>query len=154
LAAEQDPIPLVQTLERFAVGIGLIPEQIWDQPSVPVKLLSYGGPTGAALPLIWAHAEYIKLSRSIADGRVFDRLEPVASRYLGASRVERSRLEVWSRKRQITRVAAGSTLRVVAGAPFDVDVRLDKPQRQASMSSTATGLGVWYVDIHDGDATS
>ena len=31
-----------------------------------------GQPTGSAAPLGWAHAEYVKLCRSIADGRVFD----------------------------------------------------------------------------------
>jgi glucoamylase len=68
------------------VGVGLIPEQIWDQPDVPDKLLRYGGPTESALPLVWAHAEYIKLVRSIADGRVFDLVDCVRDRYLAEDR--------------------------------------------------------------------
>ena len=59
-------------MQQFAVGIGLIPEQVWDERAIPDKLLAPGGPTGAAIPLVWAHAEYIKLVRSVADGRVFD----------------------------------------------------------------------------------
>ena len=42
-----------------------------------------GRPTGSAMPLMWAHAEYIKLLRSVSDGHVFDLIPEVASRYLG-----------------------------------------------------------------------
>ena len=65
LAAGRDAIPYLRTLESFAVGIGLIPEQIWDQPNKPEMLLRCGGPTDAALPLVWAHAEYPQ-ARSIS----------------------------------------------------------------------------------------
>ena len=44
-----------------------------------------GRPSGSAMPLAWAHAEYIKLLRSRQDGEVFDRVGPVWSRY-GAPR--------------------------------------------------------------------
>jgi len=61
LAAGRDAEPYARAMERFAVGIGLIPEQIRDQASLPQKLLFHGGPTGSALPLLWAHAEYLAL---------------------------------------------------------------------------------------------
>jgi len=48
----------------------LLPEQIWDLPDKLEALLYYGRPTGAAMPLMWAHAEYIKLLRSTADGHI------------------------------------------------------------------------------------
>ena len=41
----------------------------------------FGRPTGGAMPLLWAHAEYIKLVRSAADGQVFDLIPEVADRY-------------------------------------------------------------------------
>ncbi|HYM25660.1 MAG TPA: glycoside hydrolase family 15 protein [Vicinamibacterales bacterium] len=141
LAAERDALPFARALEAFAVGVGLIPEQIWDQPAIADKLLTRGGPTGAALPLLWAHAEYIKLVRSIADGRVFDRIEPVANRYLGARRPP-ARLEVWSAKRPIASVPSGTRLRVVAGEPFTIEW-----SSGTVSSSTDTGLGVSYVEV-------
>lgn len=52
----------IATIEACANACGMLPEQFWD-----------GGPCGSASPLGWAHAEYMKLCRSIADGRVFDR---------------------------------------------------------------------------------
>ena len=53
-----------------------------------------GKPTGSAMPLMWAHAEYIKLLRSTADGKVYDAIPEVAERYLG-KRNDRTTLEVW-----------------------------------------------------------
>src|SRR6266852_5937750 len=81
LAAGRDVRPYLKAMEGFAVGIGLIPEQVWDDRPIADKLLRPGGPTGAAIPLLWAHAEYIKLVRSVADNRVFDLIEPVHARY-------------------------------------------------------------------------
>jgi glucoamylase len=64
---------LLRLLERCASETGMLPEQVWDGPDLPDRGLYHGGPTGSAAPLGWAHAEYVKLCRSLADGRVFDR---------------------------------------------------------------------------------
>ena len=146
LAAGRDAAPYAEALERFAVGIGLIPEQIWDQDDIPDKLLRFGGPTGAALPLVWAHAEYIKLIRSIADNRVFDSIQPVRERYL-ERRAPSMRLEVWSEKRPIREIASGAVLRVIAGAPFVLEWTLNEWTAAAKAAATAARVSVWYVDI-------
>lgn len=51
---------------------GLLPEQVWDQNDIPSKGLYCGRPTGSAMPLTWAQAEYIKLAVSLKGGKVFD----------------------------------------------------------------------------------
>jgi glucoamylase len=61
IAAGLDPSPYLRALENFSQGIGLMPEQIWDGPDLPSSYLRFGGPTDAAMPLIWAHSEYVKL---------------------------------------------------------------------------------------------
>ena len=81
LAAGRDPTPYLRALERFASCSGLLPEQIWDEPDRPNQHLFFGKPTGSATPLLWAHAEYIKLLRSAADGKIFDLIPVVAERY-------------------------------------------------------------------------
>ena len=43
--------------------------------------LRLGKSAGSAMPLVWAHAEYLKLLRSVTDGRVFDRISVVEERY-------------------------------------------------------------------------
>jgi glucoamylase len=63
---------LLTTLESFANEGGLLPEQVWDSPDIPERELHFGRPSGSAMPLVWAHAEYLKLRRSLRDGRLFD----------------------------------------------------------------------------------
>lgn len=60
---------------------GLLPEQIWDAEDIPDRELFNGQPTGSAMPLVWAHAEFVTLLRSLRDGAVFDCPPEVASRY-------------------------------------------------------------------------
>jgi glucoamylase len=59
-----------------------MPEQIWDGPDLLSSYLRSGGTTDAAMPLLWAHSEYVKLHRPAADGRVFDLVEPAYDRYV------------------------------------------------------------------------
>ena len=147
LAAGRDARPYLRAMQEYAVGIGLLAEQVWDESAIPDKLLIPGGPTGAAIPLAWAHAEYIKLVRSIADQRVFDTIDPVRARY--ASRSDRDRLpvEIWSQKRPVQSIPRGCRLRVIAGAPFILRWTSDDWQDQRDAVSIATTLGVWFVDV-------
>jgi glucoamylase len=145
LAAGRDPTPYIQAIERFATSTGLLPEQIWDQPDNPKALLYFARETGAAMPLVWAHAEYIKLVRSAADGRVFDLLEPVADRYL--SGLKREPIEIWKFNRRVRSVASGTRLRVIASIPFRLHWSADEWQNYKDSDSTPTSIGHSYVDI-------
>ena len=75
LAAGRRVDHLVAAIECFASKGGMLPEQVWDEDDIPSALMYRGRTAGSAMPLMWAHAEYVKLLRSIADGRVFD-LDP------------------------------------------------------------------------------
>ena len=74
---------LCRVMAQYATDTGLIPEQVWDADDVPKRQLFRGKPTGSVCPLLWAHGEYVKLRRSIRDGRVFDAPRQTFSRYLG-----------------------------------------------------------------------
>jgi glucoamylase len=102
------------------------------------------------MPLMWAHAEYIKLLRSAADGVVFDRIPIVAERYLMDRRSCR-RLEIWKPNRQPRAVAAGFTLRVQAPRPFVLRWTRDEWASLQDTTAVDSGLGVEYVDIEIGD---
>lgn len=65
-------LALVRVIEACANECGMIPEQIWDRADLSACGLMNGGATHSASPLGWVHAEYVKLCRSLADGRVFD----------------------------------------------------------------------------------
>ena len=73
---------LCRTMARYATETGLIPEQVWDADDIPKRHLFRGKPGGSVCPLLWAHGEYVKLRRSIADGRVFDAPGQTFTRYL------------------------------------------------------------------------
>ena len=82
LAAGRDVERYIRWMEGFATPTHLIPEQVWDEDDRPAQHLRRGRPTGGAVPLLWAHAEYIKLLRSVREGRVFDLVPEVADRYI------------------------------------------------------------------------
>ncbi len=144
LAAGRDPKSFTTALERFISGAGMLPEQVWDEADRPERRLFLGRPSGSAMPLMWAHAEYVKLLRSVADGRVFDVIEPVAARYLSA----RSPVawQVWKPDRQVQAAMAGTTLRILAFSPFRLHWSCNGWQTISDTISTDTALGS-FVDI-------
>ncbi|MBI1994588.1 MAG: glucan 1,4-alpha-glucosidase, partial [Deltaproteobacteria bacterium] len=146
LAAGRDVTPYIRAMERFASSTGLFPEQVWDAPDLPEKFMHFGRPTGSAMPLMWAHAEYIRLLRSAFDGQVFDLIPEVAERYLGAERKCIPR-EVWKTNRRCHSVAGGVTLRVQAPAPFRLRWTRNEWQTVEETPAISTALGIHYVDI-------
>ncbi|HKD15453.1 MAG TPA: glycoside hydrolase family 15 protein [Candidatus Angelobacter sp.] len=145
LAAGRDVRGLIAAIENFASSSGMLPEQIWDRPDISEAHMYFGKPCGAAMPLMWAHAEYIKLLRSVRDNRVFDLVQPVADRYLANK--GRKDLELWKSKRQVRMIAAGSTLRVVLAGDFRLRWSVDGGLGSQEMASTPSGIGSSYVDI-------
>ncbi len=146
IAAGRDAAPFLRTLENFAQGIGLIPEQIWDGEDSPLQHLYFGGPTNAAMPLLWAHSEYVKLQRSATDGRVFDRIEAVYDRYV-LGNLQRQAIEIWKFNRQVPKVAAGTLLRIQVDKPFLLHWTSDEWQSSTDTPSTDTALRIDFVDI-------
>ncbi len=145
LAAGRDATPYVRAMEGFAQGVGLLPEQIWDRPNNPTQFLRFGGPTGSAMPLMWAQAEYIKLANSMANGEVVDKISVVAGRYLKPRNP--ARLEIWQSHRQPAEVPGGWKLRIQAPQAFLLHWSLDEWQQIRDTRSTPTSLGVEYVDL-------
>jgi glucoamylase len=145
-AAGRDVSGYVKAMEAFAGKRGLLAEQLWNRPDLASSpKLNFGGPTGSAMPLAWAHAEYIKLVRSISDGKVFDRIEIVADRYLKPHRA--SPLEVWNFDRQIQAIPLGKTLRIPLPVPFRLHWSPDGWATTRDTMSTVTAVGIHYADI-------
>ncbi|EQD51409.1 Glucan 1,4-alpha-glucosidase, partial [mine drainage metagenome] len=141
LARGGDPKPYLTTLERLATATGLLPEQVWDEADRPAQHLFRGRPTESATPLVWAHAEYVKLLRSASERAVFDRVPEVAERYL-RPRPPGAPLEFWTFRRQPPRVRPGVGLRVTAGAPFVLHVSTDDWAHVRDLPSVAVAPGL------------
>jgi glucoamylase len=146
LAAGRDVKLFIRAIEGFASATGLLPEQVWDEKDKPDAHMFLGRPTGSAMPLMWAHAEYVKLLRSVSDGRVFDLIPEAAERYLG-DRKACQLFEIWKPNRRVRFVKKGYTLRVQATASFRLHWTGDEWSTANDTPSLATTLGVDFVDI-------
>jgi glucoamylase len=143
LAAGRDIAPLIATYEKFSSEGGMFPEQIWDRPDeFGLKL---GCASGAAMPLVWAHAEYLKLLRSSVDGKVFDRIPPVEERYSNGG--PETKIEVFKLRRAVKSVRAGYTLRIIAQRHFRVTWSADGWKTNADFESTSVGFAGSFADL-------
>jgi glucoamylase len=146
LAAGRSVKQYIRAIESFASATGLLPEQVWDERDRSNKHMFLGRPTGSAMPLMWAHAEYVKLLRSVSDGRVFDLIPEVAHRYLG-DRKACQLFEIWKPNRQVRGVKKGYRLRVQVPAPFRLHWTGDEWGTAKDTPSATTAFGVEFVDI-------
>ena len=141
LAAGRDPLPYIQAMENFANEGGMLPEQVWS--GAPAGLFRAGDPTGSAMPLCWAHAEYLNLVRGRANGKPFDRIEPAYERYV-RNQAE-SRYEIWTAAHQITLLPAGKILRVITDSK--VVIRWKATDGLSGESASAPLAGCFYLDV-------
>ena len=146
LASGRDARQYVRWLEGFATPTHLLPEQVWDEDDRPDQHLKRGRPTGSAVPLLWAHAEYIKLLRSVREGRAFDLIPEVADRYI-RNRSILHNVQVWSIQHPSGSVQRGRTLRIHSENTFEVRSSLDNWATTTDTHSTSTNLGIDYCDI-------
>ena len=145
LEAGRDARPYLETMRRLASAGGMIPEQDWDADDIPARGLFRGRPSGSAMPLAWAHAEYVKLVRSIALGHPIDRPEEAWRRYRGE--VPRAVRDTWRFTAPRPAMRAGRTLRFELMAPCRVHCSLDGWRTTIDVDARDTGLGVWVADV-------
>ena len=145
LAAGRDAHPYLEAMRRMTSRGGMLPEQIWDTEDIPSRGLSIGRPSGSAMPLAWAHAEYIKLARSIALGHPIDRPEAVWHRYHG--NVPAATRATWRILAPRPSMVAGRMLRIEVLAPARIRISLDGWRTSTDLEARDTTLGVWVADI-------
>lgn len=136
---------LLAAAESFASEGGLLPEQIWDAPDIPERELRFGRPAGSAMPLMWAHAEYVKLCRSLRDGQVFDLPPQTVKRYL-VDGTESPRC-IWKPGHRIDSIPRGKALRIETLAPATVHWSADDWSTTRDERTRDTGLGTHVADL-------
>ena len=148
LAMGKDVTEYVKAMEAFASEGGMMPEQVWDYDDLPGEGLYFGKSAGSAQPLVWCHAEYLKLLRSAADGRVFDCIPVVAERYAGkGKRKFASEIEFFQIARPVGAVPAGKRLQIVDPKRFEVVWTADGWATQQRVESGAMGGAGWVAEI-------
>jgi len=137
---KDEALRLLRVVEAFANEGGLLPEQVWDEADLPERELWEARPTGSAMPLVWAHAEYLKLARSIAEGAVFDLPAPPASSAGEARRV-------WRSNHKLRSIPAGCVLRVECRQPALVHWSSDGWAHVHDEPTRDSSLGVHFADL-------
>ncbi|MFI4889524.1 MAG: glycoside hydrolase family 15 protein [Steroidobacterales bacterium] len=139
LLAQQDVRPFVEAMTRMSGKGGLLPEQVWDSDPIAERGLYPGRPNGAAMPLVWAHAEFIKLALSCALGTPVDRPPRTAARYQG----QRPRLDyaLWRPRMRMRQMAAGQELRILLNEPAQVHWGTNGWRNPHDMPTEDLGLG-------------
>jgi glucoamylase len=142
---------LLAALEASSSSGGLLPEQIWDGEDVAQRELSLGRPSGSAMPLVWAHAEHIKLLRSLRDGAVFDMPPQTLNRYVRNTPAPAPM--VWRMTAKIDRVVAGRILRLEFLEQARIRWSTDQWTTTSDNDTAAAGLGLQFYDLPTADLT-
>jgi glucoamylase len=144
LLAGEDCRPHLRAMVRASGKGALIPEQVWDSEPVVHYGLLRGRPTGSAMPLVWAHAEFVKLAASMRQGRPIDRPQPVWLRY-GGRRPHAERAH-WTPRMKVPAIRQGQGLRIMLEKRSLVHWTVDD---WASASDTLTRPGVLGLQVAD-----
>jgi glucoamylase len=126
---------------------GYLPEQVWDQPPIPryapgtpaygsdvpqpAASLRFGEPSLSATPLVWAHAELVKLACARAAGKPVEILPSVES-HLATPRTPNGHWRAWH---PFSELAGGRALYIEDPTEFELSYSLDGGPTQSSASS-------------------
>jgi len=97
------------------------------------------------MPLVWAHAEYVKLLRSLRDGRIFDMPPQTVQRYLVEKKI--SPYTLWRFTYRRTSMPCGQVLRVETMAPVMIHWSADNWKTTQDVKAKDTGLGIYVADL-------
>lgn len=140
---------LKEVMEKQTSPGGMLPEQVWDSPDIVEKGLRKGKPSGSAMPLVWAHSEYLKLCKSLRDGRVFDMPELNRERYLDKN--SKTELFEWTVNNKLTWIPEGLVLRISLFETAKVIWTSDQWETKNEAETVDSGLGIYYADIPSED---
>ncbi|SNZ04478.1 glucan 1,4-alpha-glucosidase [Natronoarchaeum philippinense] len=78
---EHAPAELLKTMQRFANDGRMIPEQVWDREYPTEFDWEFGEGTGAATPLAWSMAQFVRLADAVDAGQPVETPAFVRRRY-------------------------------------------------------------------------
>jgi glucoamylase len=99
------------------------------------------------MPLLWAHAEFLKLLVARERGRPLEMLRAVESRYAGASVMPRAAAAHWRNEVPVIELAPGRDLLIEDREPFTLHFGFDGWQRIADRAAVPLPLGLWGVRL-------
>jgi glucoamylase len=135
----RDPLPWLEMMTRMTGPAGLIPEQVWDGPDLPARGLVMGKPSGSAMPLVWAHSEFLKLLYARQRKRPLEYLKCVEA-HLQQDSAQR-RAWHWRPDTPFGALPPGRDLLIDLAVPFVLHLGFDGWQAVRDKASTALPFG-------------
>lgn len=145
LAAGEDATRYIEAMMAMSSPLGLIPEQVWDNDPIAARRLTPGKPSGSAMPLVWAHSEFVKLCYSRVLGRPVDRPAATWARYRGMR--PKIDFDIWGPGWRPRRVRARNAFSVALKAPAQVHWGINGWKDVQDVDTRDTGLGVHVADL-------
>jgi len=146
----EDSTPYLRTIWNCASAGGLLPEQVWDSPAIEARALFPGRPSGSAMPLLWAHAEFLKLVIAQESHRPVEMLEAVERHFADASQCVaqawhwRSEVPVWHLQKT-------HALTIEDRRPFTLHCGFDGWQHVVDKDARPQPFGMWAVMLSVAD---
>ncbi|MEF8890849.1 MAG: glycoside hydrolase family 15 protein [Haloferacaceae archaeon] len=125
---DEDPTDLLATLAGFANEGRMLPEQVWDRATETEYGWRFGEGTGAATPLAWAQAGFVRLAHGIDAGRPVGTPRVVEERYVGNETPTAPDLRVETRFVGGRLVVGGETDAAVVAVRTPADAALVEPE--------------------------
>jgi glucoamylase len=136
---------LLGVMENSTGDTHLIPEQIWDSHDIPDRELFIGKASGSACPLVWPHSEYIKLRRSLLDGKIFDQPPQTVDRYL--VRKISGKYFNWRFNNKPRTMPCGKRLRILLMEPAMIHWSFDNWSTTHDDDSVDSGWNLEHLDL-------
>ncbi|MGA8705748.1 MAG: glycoside hydrolase family 15 protein [Steroidobacteraceae bacterium] len=145
LQAGEDPLSYLNTIWNCASIGGMLPEQVWDTAPIPALELAPGRPSGSAMPLLWSHAEFLKLLIARESGRPVELLQSVAQHYSGRARAAPA--WHWRCEVPIGRLEAGRALRIQDRRPFTLHCGFNGWNELQEREARLGLFGLWTAEL-------
>ncbi|MBI5562372.1 MAG: hypothetical protein HY894_05925 [Deltaproteobacteria bacterium] len=97
---------------------------------------------------MWAHAEYVKVLRSIRDGAGCDAIPEVRKRYVDDK--VKLRMSAWSKAKPMRIAGTRDIIRIAALEEADLVWTANAWRTKETTPLKATGLGVYFHDFEPG----
>jgi glucan 1,4-alpha-glucosidase len=151
---------LLDSMAKFASGVGLVPEQDWELPDLPaspygtdptVASIGFenGAAAGSASPLTWSAASFVRLAHDLGTGTLSDRPRATFDRYV-AHQQGTTALTVGQPADQSAVLASPLTVSGTSTAGNTVYVAVTNTDSNSATTTTSTTVGAggsWSVDV-------
>ena len=146
------------SMSRTASGVGLVPEQFWENPDVPASPFGTqpecasigfenGKAAGSASPLTWSAATFVRLSRNLAAGALTETPVDTTRRYVENTQKGTTVTLTAPANNAVSNGTVTVTGTTAAGATVDVSAVSDIDAASTITTTTADASGAFSVDV-------